>query len=471
MLGKYQWIKKQVLANLNQQNQTLREEIALAIDFIQKIEEGQNEYALLESQHADQALVKALHKMQNRLLQIAEQEKKRQWTTESLASFNEILRQNRELGPLADALLSQLVRHLAAYQGAIFLLNEDKGQDVFLEMVSSYALDRKKFARKQIQLGEGLVGQAYLEGQTILMTEVPQNYIQISSGLGEGTPRCLLVMPFKANERVLGVLELAAMHPFASHEISFLEKLSESMAITFFNVRNNEHTRRLLEDSQEQAEALRAQEEEMRQNNEELMATQEMMQRKQQELEQVFARVESETDKRKLLENKYLNQKKAWQQLIDQWPQPVFWKDHELYYIGANWAFAEWVGANHPRELIGKTDFDVFNLQTVAESLRVHDRLVLNQKTPQTTQEEWPQPRETALLNVQVYRIPVLNEEGQLVSFIGILYASTPDTETYLRQQIQVLEQQLWQKEADLQKVVEENAQLRTHSLITGSLL
>lgn len=142
-------------------------------------------------------------------------------------------------------------------------------------MTACYAYERRKFADKRIEWGEGIAGAAILEQETIYMTDVPETYVHITSGLGEATPSCLLVVPLKFNDEVHGVIEIGAFHNIEKHVVEFVEKVAESVGSTISNVKINTRTAKLLKESQEQAEALAAQEEQMRQNMEELQATQE----------------------------------------------------------------------------------------------------------------------------------------------------------------------------------------------------
>ena len=115
------------------------------------------------------------------------------------------------------------------------------------------------------------------------MKRVPQNYVLITSGLGEASPAEVLIVPLKVNDCIEGIIELASFNEFADHEIAFVERLAENIASSISSVKINARTKQLLEASQQQAEELRSQEEEMRQNMEELAATQEEMGRKEQE--------------------------------------------------------------------------------------------------------------------------------------------------------------------------------------------
>jgi GAF domain-containing protein len=164
-------------------------------------------------------------------------------------------------------------------QGSLFIVNENEEGQKYLELFSCYAYDKKKFVQKTINIGEGLVGQVYLEGEVAYMTKVPKNYVHITSGLGEATPRSIVIVPLKINNEVNGVIELASFNAFERHEIDFLKRIAESMASTVTAVKSAEHTQKLLKESQQMTLQMRLQEEAMRQQMEELQATQEEMER------------------------------------------------------------------------------------------------------------------------------------------------------------------------------------------------
>lgn len=162
-------------------------------------------------------------------------------------------------------------------------MNNEDTENPKLHLMSCFAYERKKFLEKSIEIKEGLLGQCFLEGQTIFMTDVPQEYIKIKSGLGDAPPGCLLIVPLKVNESIYGVIEVASFHKMEQYQIEFIEKLAENIAAAISSIQINERTKMLLQSTQQQAEEMRSQEEEMKQNMEELSATQEEMGRKERE--------------------------------------------------------------------------------------------------------------------------------------------------------------------------------------------
>lgn len=217
------------------------------------------------------------------------EESKSKWYNEGMAKFAEILRHNTSnLNDFAYETIRNLTKYVDATIGAVFLINNDNPNSIYLELMATYAYERRKYEEKVIRMGEGLVGRCAQEAETIYMTEIPNGYIKIASGLGQNEPSVLLLVPMKINDEVHGVIEIASFEPIEEHKIKFIEKIGESFAATISSIKVNIRTAKLLEESRIKSEELASQEEEMRQNMEELQATQEESARKSAEMESLI---------------------------------------------------------------------------------------------------------------------------------------------------------------------------------------
>lgn len=246
-----------------------------------------SEMLIVEMDKQTQDIKQSENELKEKMLQIEKsqiEEQKRNWATKGIAEVSTILRSENDSKKLYDRITTYITEYLNANQGGLFMVESDEyGENIILKLQSCYAYNRKKFIEKEIAPGQGLIGQAYLEKSSIYLKDVPNDYASITSGLGESTPKEVLIVPLIVNDEVEGIYEFASFKKFEEHQIQFLEQLGESLA-AFINVnRINEKTKYLLEESQQQTEEMRSQEEEMRQNMEELSATQEEMARKEQE--------------------------------------------------------------------------------------------------------------------------------------------------------------------------------------------
>ncbi|UII32965.1 GAF domain-containing protein [Fulvivirga ulvae] len=266
----------------------ISENLQNATAFVNAIENGKLDVEFKGAEGEDlrnRGLEGALLTMRDQMKRVEEEERERKWSTEGLAKFVDILRSTSDnVHALGDIIISNLVTYTKSNQGGIYIVNDQDEENKFLELISLYAFDTKKYDKRSYRAGEGLVGQTYLERQTIYLLEVPDEYITITSGLGGANPKAILLVPLMVNEDIYGVIELASFHEFKDYQIEFVEKLAESIASTIAGVKNNQQTKFLLEESQALTEQMQAQEEEMRQNMEELSATQEEMSRKEVEM-------------------------------------------------------------------------------------------------------------------------------------------------------------------------------------------
>ncbi|WMN06359.1 PAS domain S-box protein [Marivirga arenosa] len=253
----------------------------------------------------EDTLGNSLINMRNSIQEAEIRDKERNWIVTGVAEIGEILRSNDDLEQLGDEILMYVTKKIDAIQGAFYVLNDDDSDNHFLEMKSSYAYNKKKYLKAQFKFAEGLVGQSAIEQDTLLRTEIPYDYISVTSGLlGDKRPSCILIVPLITDEKVYGVLEFAGFHRFDSSQIKFVEEISLIIARTVFNIKVNERTRKLLAESQTMSQELQEQQEVLRQNAEEMEATQEELKRTNQRLEDQIEEV-NRTQKRMqlLLEN------------------------------------------------------------------------------------------------------------------------------------------------------------------------
>jgi PAS domain-containing protein len=257
------------------------------------------EYEMLSE---DDTAGKSLLNMRENLKHAQEQEVERMkeveiqnWITRGLAKFADTLRQdNDNIKKLATNFITELINYTKVTQGALFVKNDTIPEDTFYEVIAAVAYSREKILDAKFKIGEGLVGRAAYEKLTIYMTDVPQNYVKITSGLGESNPNCILLVPLVAEDDVVGVIELVSFNEFEPYQIEFVEKLAVNMASTLVNVRINERTMYLLNESRKQREELMAQEEEVRQNLEEMTAIKEEAARKEEEMNTLWRAVKEE---------------------------------------------------------------------------------------------------------------------------------------------------------------------------------
>ncbi|NOS92846.1 MAG: PAS domain S-box protein [Cyclobacteriaceae bacterium] len=272
--------REEALLEDQKRSETELNQVELFISDIEKADFAEKHYAFQNVR-----IIELLTSLKNKLKHQREEDEKAKWVAEGHARFGEIFRTTSDLVQLSDIVIMNLVKYLGLVQGFVFT-HQPKRDGGILQLVASYAYDRKKYLTKQIGEDEGLVGQCYLENDKIVILKVPQGYLTITSGLGDANPDFLLLIPIKNNETKVGVIELAGFTPLPDYKIKFVEKVCEGFAMVIRSIQVNDETKALLHATQTQTEQLKSQEEEMRQNLEELHATQEAMERKSLEAEE-----------------------------------------------------------------------------------------------------------------------------------------------------------------------------------------
>jgi PAS domain S-box-containing protein len=272
-------------------------------DFAQKVGEGKFDTQFAAASEND-TLGLSLINMRDNLIENERRDKERNWIVRGVAEVGEILRLHDSIDDLGNDVIKFILDKIGAIQGAFYVVN-DEGSEKLIEMRASYAFNRKKYLQKTFRFAQGLVGQAAVEQDTVLRTEIPDDYMSLTSGiLGDQKPRCILVVPLITNEEVFGILEFAGFKKFDPSQVKFVQELSLILARTIFNIKVNERTRKLLAESQAMSTELSEKQEVLRQNAEEMQATQEELKRTNQRLEDQIEEV-NRTQRRMqlLLEN------------------------------------------------------------------------------------------------------------------------------------------------------------------------
>jgi signal transduction histidine kinase/HAMP domain-containing protein len=189
------------------------------------------------------------------------------WLKTNLARISQMMQGQRDLQTLTRLVMSELPPTVAAQHGAFFLA-EAPGAD--LSLVASYGYKARKGLVTSFGVGEGLVGQAALERELILITDPPPDYVRVTSGLGESPPGNIVVLPVVFEEEVLGVIELGSFRPFSEVDLTFLEQVVETIGVVLNTINASMRTEELLEQSQRLTQELQSQQDELQQTNAEL---------------------------------------------------------------------------------------------------------------------------------------------------------------------------------------------------------
>lgn len=192
-------------------------------------------------------------------------EEMRAWHAEGMARMNDVLRSHSQLQPLATALMQDLCKYLKADQGVLFLV--DNADTDLLQVMGSYVSSQVAGLQQELNTG-GLVEQVRRDHQTLHLKDVPTDYVRISSGLGQAQAAELLLVPIVFEQKLLGVLELATLHPIAPQQVKLAQELADKSAATFFNLMSADSTARMLEESRQQAYKLQEADAQMRALNE-----------------------------------------------------------------------------------------------------------------------------------------------------------------------------------------------------------
>jgi HAMP domain-containing protein/signal transduction histidine kinase/DNA-binding response OmpR family regulator len=286
----------QLAANLTTQVRAIAE-VATAVtkgDLTRSIKvEAQGEVAALKD-NINEMIVN----LKDTTLKNAEQD----WLKTNLAKFSRMLQGQKNMITVGRLILSELAPLVSAHH-AVMYTHDALADPPGLTLLASYAYDKPGDVAKRFGLGQGLVGQCAVEKQKILLTNVPADYVRVSSGLGSATPANVMVLPIVFEGHVKAVLELASFEQFNPTHQAFLDQLTESIGIVLNTIEANMRTEDLLTQSQSLAHELQSRQEELQQTNQQLQEKAQLLahqnvevERKNQEVEQARQALEEKAE-------------------------------------------------------------------------------------------------------------------------------------------------------------------------------
>ncbi len=254
----------------------------LAIESINEI--GRENFIAVLRKIKDASIRASLESAHAKIVDLRKKEEQSNWVTLGVASIAELKHKGNDMVEYSFQAISNIVKYLQANQGGFYLLQQS-GDEPYFELSASYAYGKRKYIEQRINPGQGLIGQVYYEKEIVYLTDVPKDYIKITSGLGEALPRCVCIVPLITEGEIHGVIEIASFNVLNPFQLEYLKKIAESIGYSLSTIETQARTKRLLEESQKMAQEVKSQEEELRQNMEELKATQEQMVREREKLE------------------------------------------------------------------------------------------------------------------------------------------------------------------------------------------
>jgi signal transduction histidine kinase/DNA-binding response OmpR family regulator len=239
---------------------------------------------------AIQAMVKNLQSMTS-------ERETQDWLKTGQTKLNEQMSGEQDIIQLTENVINFLTPYLDAQVGAFYILKESKeDEQSYLKMLASHAYVWRKNSVYEFKIGESIVGQAALERKLFVTSKAPDDYISIQSGLGETTPRAILVAPFLYENSLKGVVELASFNPFTEIQLEFLRQILPMVAIAINTAESRTKMQSLLEQSQTQAEELQTNQAELQQTNEELQSQTEELQSQTEELQSQSEELQSQQE-------------------------------------------------------------------------------------------------------------------------------------------------------------------------------
>jgi PAS domain S-box-containing protein len=372
----------------------------------------------------------SLMHMRDSLKESDKAERERSWVMDASSHVNDILRKNENIDSLSEEVIQFMIKKINAIQGAFYVVtqrDETNYKNTYLEIKSSFAYNRKKYLNSKFRMAEGLVGQAAIEQSTVLRTEIPRDYVTITSGLlGDKRPTCILVVPLVIDDVVYGAVEFAGFHRFDAHEIRFVEEVGPSIARTIYNIQSNQETRLLLEKSQLMGQELQEKQEELLQNAEEMKVTQEELEKSNNMLEEQIQEVNLAQDR---MEQLLYNASEV---------ITIYEADGTIRYISPS---VKNILGYEPDELIGLKGRTHVNEEDIHKSRNMFKTILENTGTSQTIQYRF-QRKNGAWIWLEATGKNLLNDpsvKGIVINARDITVKMRAEQEERMRRNMQAL--------------------------------
>ena len=248
------------------------------------------------------ALKDNINEMIRNLKDTTQKNTEQDWLKTNLAKFTRLLQGQRDLLTVSRTILSELAP-LVAVQHGVFYMNESTNGEPDMSLLASYAYTDRKHLANRFAAGEGLVGQCALEKTSIVLSQVPADYVQVRSGLGEAAPLNIVVLPVLFEGEVKAVIELASFYRFSDVHLTFLNQLTESIGIVLNTIVATMRTEELLKQSQSLATELQTRQRELTDTNTRLeqqartlQISEERLKQQQEELQQTNEELEEKAE-------------------------------------------------------------------------------------------------------------------------------------------------------------------------------
>jgi signal transduction histidine kinase/HAMP domain-containing protein/ActR/RegA family two-component response regulator len=213
-----------------------------------------------------------INAMVQSLRETTEANQEQYWLKTNLARISGLLQGHRDLATVAELIMDELIPLVGAQHGTFFI-SDDQGDGPVLRLIAGYGLRADMRAPSQFRPGQSLIGQVAKTRKPIIVTDAPPDYVKISSGLGDGAPVNLIVLPIVFEGQVMGVIEAGSFSPFTQVHQDFLEQLMETIGINLNTIIVNSKTDHLLHESQRLAGELQARTGELQARQEELQSS------------------------------------------------------------------------------------------------------------------------------------------------------------------------------------------------------